>query len=660
VADADKPLVRRSRARKVKDELPETPDAVDIAMHAIAIGADQSGIARAVLEKHARLIDIQCKREREELENVRVQRIMRWLILVAIAGAIAAVGAAVYRAINSEALVVEPFEVPPTLSQAGLGGEVMATRVMDKIAAMQEQTLSTRPASTFSTNWGDDIKVAVPDTGATIGDIRRMLRSWFGKETRISGEVVREDNGWTVTGRVSGHTAIVAKGAALEPLVQQVAEGIFHQTQAYRYVVYLNSTNRRPEAMAAARDLAMNGAESERPWGVVAVANSLALPDYGDVETLEPIREAAAAVPDFPMPVSNYGSALDNLGRWEEALKVYRRAASLDAGRVSDQFRGQYLALRDGKADALLGAYGDAAAKMEAASRAGTPVFGADYAQQAALFRYLQHDSRAGDADLRRYAQMLGYTGTKSLSLNPGGSIDAALAPLVTVARIFRADSSADKPMLVASLRDGVPALQQFIRSIPPKAARDFSRQLWPFVARPMIDGGMAAQASALLQGLPDDCYPCVVARARVAGALGQRAMAERLFAQANRIGPSLPFANEARGRMLLAAEDVAGAERAFSQAVATGPRFANAHEGAGEAYAARHDWAAAAGEFGRAAQYAPTWGKLHIRWAAALWNSGRSDESRAKLKAASSMDLSGADRALLSGLEKIAARSAP
>jgi tetratricopeptide (TPR) repeat protein len=655
VAEADEPLVRRRRARKPKDELPETPDAVDIAMHALATDGDNGAIARAVLEKHARLIDIQCRREREELENVRVQRIMRWLMLLAIAGLIAAIVAGIYAAVRTEALVVEPFEVPPALSQAGLGGQVMATRVMDKIAAMQEQTLSTRPASTYSTNWGDDIKVSVPDTGATIGDIRTLLRSWFGKETRISGEVVREDNGWSVTGRVSGHTAIVAKGPALEPLVSQVAEGIFHQTQPYRYVVYVGSHGRQAEAMAAARDLAMNGPEDERPWGLVALANSMNPPDYGDVETLEAKREAAVAVPDFPMPMSNYASNLDNLGRSEEALKAYRRAASLDAGKISDQFRGQYQALGDGKASSLLGAYGDAASKMEAASRAGTPVFGLDYAQQAAFNRYFQYDLRAGDADVRHYAQMMGYTGTTIFEQKTGITADGAIAVPVAVARIIRSDVLADEPLLVASIQQNLPFLQHFIASLPPAAGRDFSRQVWPFLARPLIHAGMAAQTQALVQGLPDYCYPCVVARAQVAAALGRRAEAERLFAQAKRIGPSLPQADEARGRMPLMAGDANGALHAFRQSISTETRFADAHEGAGEAHAALRDWDAAAREYGSAAKLAPQWGKLHLRWAGALWNSGRSGEARAKLAAASGMELSAADRRLLAHLQTIA-----
>jgi tetratricopeptide (TPR) repeat protein len=170
-----------------------------------------------------------------------------------------------------------------------------------------------------------------------------------------------------------------------------------------------------------------------------------------------------------------------------------------------------------------------------------------------------------------------------------------------------------------------------------------------------MIDAGAAGQAWTMLQGLPEDCYPCVVARARVAAALGRRAEAEKLFAQAKRLGPSLPQADEARGRMLLAAGDANGALRAFQQSISTETRFADAHEGAGEAYAALRDWSAAAREYGSAAKLAPQWGKLHIRWAAALWNSGQSDQARSKLVAASRMELSGADRGLLSHLQAVA-----
>ena len=69
---------------------------------------------------------------------------------------------------------------------------------------------------------------------------------------------------------------------------------------------------------------------------------------------------------------------------------------------------------------------------------------------------------------------------------------------------------------------------------------------------------------------------------------------------------------------------------------------------GLGDAEAATGDWQGAASAYADAARYAPRWGKLHLRWAAALWNSGSHGEALAKLDAASRMDLNQADRALL------------
>jgi cytochrome c-type biogenesis protein CcmH/NrfG len=137
---------------------------------------------------------------------------------------------------------------------------------------------------------------------------------------------------------------------------------------------------------------------------------------------------------------------------------------------------------------------------------------------------------------------------------------------------------------------------------------------------------------------------------------MGDRAGASRWFAQAKRIGPSFPFADEASGRMLLASRDFPGAQRAFQNAMAIEPRFADAHAGLGDADAATGDWRGAASAYADAARFAPQWGKLHLKWAAALWNSGRQSEARAKLDAASGMALGDADRAMLVRLEATAA----
>lgn len=614
-------------------------------MAAAASGKPLPEAARAVLEKHAALIDIQCRHEREEIAYVRVQRITRWLILGAIATLLLGIAALVRSAATGHALVVEPFNVPPSLAQAGLSGEVMATRVMDQIARMQEQGMSTRPASTYSTDWGDDINVAIPQTGATLGELKRLLRGWFGNETRISGEAVRVGDKWNVTGRVSGHIAVAGTDADLDAATKQVAEGVFRQTQPFRYIVYLGQTGRKAEAIAAARQLALEGPDEERPWGLVALANLMNPPDYGLLETLDITRRAAEAVPDFPMPVGNYASVLTNLGRSEEALKYWRRSERLvgNGRAISDEFRGQFVARGSAHSDILTGAVGDAARQFEAAGRAGNPSFGSQYVLIAAYARYAQYDIAAGDRNFARLAEVLGHTNRLGNVSNSAGS-GLFWNSLAADVRIYRAAQLGDAGLLAAEISRGLPVIERYHASLSPVEARDTKQQFWSGAA-PLVRAGMAAEVEGRLRSSPLDCYPCAVSRGEAAAALGKRPEAQRWFAHAKKIGPSFPFADEALGRALMSWGDDVGALAAFQRAASIEPRFADAHKGAGDAlrHLRRPEEAAAA--YALAVRHAPRWGRLHLAWADALWSSGRRDEAVAKLNAARGMVLSGDDR---------------
>jgi len=91
--------------------------------------------------------------------------------------------------------------VPPDLAQRGMTGQVVASELLDGLASLQRKTVTARPASTYANDWGGDIKVEIPETGISIGELNRYLRQWLGSETRISGEVVRTPTGVAVTAR---------------------------------------------------------------------------------------------------------------------------------------------------------------------------------------------------------------------------------------------------------------------------------------------------------------------------------------------------------------------------------------------------------------------------------------------------------------------------
>jgi hypothetical protein len=164
----------------------------------------------------------------------------------------------VWNAYDDRGLVVEAFSVPPDFAQKGITGKVVAAEVLDQVNLLQTQTHTARPAASFRNNWGDDIKVEIPDTGISIGELSRILHDKLGHATRIEGDVVRTEGGLVVSARIRDEPAMRASGPEpdLAKLVQQVTEQAYGATQPYRYAAYLSEHDRMREAMAAFRALA--------------------------------------------------------------------------------------------------------------------------------------------------------------------------------------------------------------------------------------------------------------------------------------------------------------------------------------------------------------------------------------------------------------------
>jgi hypothetical protein len=63
--------------------------------------------------------------------------------------------------------------------------------MLDRLTDLQNRTISVRAAQSFDNNWGNDIKVEIPETGVSFGEAYRYLKVWLGHEIHLSGELVR-------------------------------------------------------------------------------------------------------------------------------------------------------------------------------------------------------------------------------------------------------------------------------------------------------------------------------------------------------------------------------------------------------------------------------------------------------------------------------------
>ena len=252
---------------------------------ALALGGANPEDAREFLKKQGRLVDLQSEyladRDRYELSHLRWRRFTEQMkgalqVMTAVVGiAVAAgLGLMVWDAAHSKGLIIAPFSVPPSLQERGLGGEVIASQLIDKLNHMAKSE-SSRAVQSYANNWGENIKVEIPETGVSVGELSNFLREWLGHDIRITGEVYKTADGIAVTARTAGEEGATFTGreSDLQALVQQAAEHVYEVTQPYRYANYLDrnfdpkgSEQRVAKARAIYWKLIAGDDPKERAW----------------------------------------------------------------------------------------------------------------------------------------------------------------------------------------------------------------------------------------------------------------------------------------------------------------------------------------------------------------------------------------------------------
>jgi hypothetical protein len=626
--------------RRKRPKAPTTPDPVEIAMEIAASGQTPGDAALEVLRTNAALMREQIGLARNERFRNRIKAVRDGAL--ALGAAALAFGAAwfVWDASEARGLVVHAFSVPPDLAARGFTGDVAAQRFLDKTAPIQTLSNSARPPKSFEDNWVDNVSLEIPSTGLSLEQVSAWLRGRLGRETHVRGEIVRQGDQLILTVRAGRDAAPARTGtdADLDTMMQGAAEDVFRLKQPYLYANYLRSDPaRRAEIDAIFAVLVEDRSALERGWAYLG-RGVLKANDTGDMRGgLADELRAVETMPDLALAWVNAGGFAYELGRAEQSycltrrgLEVYQRGGA----RMMEQEAAKVVVTR---AEASRARYvGDHQEEVAAWDRfpdlvsyAGWRAV-APYAASEALAR--NHDTTAAK---RRLASLplqdpvqivLTHTGVRSSPRLPTLAISAAMGDWAAVER------------------QGL-ALDAAMRA-EPSMVESRGVFIWPWIARAWAEQGRFDAADRLMSSAPADCWPCLRARARIAALRGDVAGADRLYAEAVRQGPSLPFAYAEWAEAKLRRGDAAGALYLLDQAVERGPRWADPQKYWGDALMARGDEAGAIRKYRAAADRAPQWGALHLAWGRALEAQGRRDQARDKYAEAARMDLSAADRA--------------
>ncbi len=627
-AEAVKP-----RRRKRGSEVPTTLDAIEMAMRAERNDPAPDSPARILLQKQARLLDRQTASESVSLALKVMTSIVGLVVAVAL-------GSMMWAASNERGLVIEPFSVPPEFAQRGITGQVVASRLLDRLSEMGEQTVSVRAPSTYANNWNGDIKVQIPQTGISVGELRRYLVEWLGRQTTIGGELYKTPEGLRLSARTGTAAAATQTGASesdLEQMIQRAAESVYATTQPYRHAIYLRR-DVSPEGALKSREallrLSRSGDEADRMWAYAAL--NLEFQREGDFRKAIGASDAALAIaPKFNLAYANRAGALSGLGHDEAALRDLREAERTAGSHGARYMREEGLEYVNhswrAQRTALLGDY------------------------QTALTGFRQALVVRPEDESTLASLVVEHLGLHDLS--------GALEPFTAIPR---PESGANVHAL-ASFAEGIASLaasfafeaedwasaHRLITSVDETHLARGTRigrrnQTFPLAAIALARSGDVQAARVLIDSTPRDCYRCVSARGTIAGLAGDTVISDRWFANAVRQGPSLPFADAEWGRAKLARGDAEGAIALFEQAHRKSPRWADPLKFWGDALARTGDLAEAERKYSAAAERAPRWGALHLAWGQALAKSGKIERADVAYGAAAGMHLSVADRKLL------------
>jgi tetratricopeptide (TPR) repeat protein len=499
---------------------------------------------------------------------------------------------AVWTATRSRSVVVEAFTVPPSFEARGLSGAVVAAEFLDRLQEIQRRgALNPTDSTPIEDAWSREIRVEVPETGISLGDIQRFLRSLLGHDVHISGAVVESDGGLVLTVRGNGVPAqrLAGKASELDVLIGSAAERALGVARPTELLGYLESTSRHAEAAELAGPMLASATAAEAPQILNMWGNALTGLGRWD-EALDRYREADRLSSNHMRYKMNEAMALERLGREEEAYRTMIPVENSTHGASADAVLSR--AGFDTVMMELLRAAPDLHESLQA------------YARTTGSTHFL-YEMLIASQDAIALASMHDVAGTE-LALEQAargavGPVDriTALQARSAVAHEFVHESEALADAQAAlSLEERSP---EWMVVFPPTAC----------VAARYAEGAGLPNIADMLLSKAGTFVDCASAKAEIAAHRGAWDDAQRDFAGAVALAPSLPMAYESWGEALAARNELNPAMEKYRAAHERGPHWADPLKAWGDLLAKQGNIKAALAKYDEALKYAPKWKQL-------------------------------------------------
>ena len=498
-------------------------------------------------------------------------------------------------AVTSRSVVIDPFDAPPALAASGLSGKVVAAGLLDVLTKIQAATRTSAERRSLSNAWTNEISVDVPETGVSFGQLERMIKTRFGHDQHIDGDLVQTEKGGlalTVRGIGILPKTFTDGGRNLDMLETQAGEYVYSQSQPGLWTNYLSNSGRDDDAIHFAESAYGAVEASEKPYVLNYWANAIL--DKGGpgaaVEAMPLWRETIRLKPDYWIGYNNIMSGLSGIGHEEELPQVGEQMMKLAGG-------------RPGKAPELL------------------------YQNYDIVIWDLPAEHASNLADMESH----GGIGTNTLNTGAAGltlaQIEVQMHDLETATLRLKTtpvDEKVASDLAQASFARALLAEEQ---GNFPKAAKEwdvfsvagadpgFFAENPSFICNSAVTyqkTGQPQKADAALNKIGTLTFvDCFRFQGDVLDLRGDWAGAQDWYAKTVKLAPSLPAGYYSWGVALAKRGDLAGAAAKLELANKKGPHWADPLKVWGDVLAKQGNTKEALAKYEEALKYAPNWKQL-------------------------------------------------
>src|ERR1700688_4239429 len=242
----------------------------------------------------------------------------------------------IYEGVQSRSVVIDSFSAPPALAADGLSGQVLASGLLDVLTRIQAASRANIEHRNLSNAWTNEIAIDVPETGISIEQLERMIKTRFGHDQHIQGDLALTEQGslaLTVRGTRILPKTITDEARNLDKILTAAGEYIYSQSQPGLWAAYLATNDRFDEAIHFAQGAYASADLNDRPYLLNAWANGIMSKgaEGAMADALPLFREAVRLKPDFWVGYVNIMASLGGLGDEEGSVRVGEKMMK-DAG----------------------------------------------------------------------------------------------------------------------------------------------------------------------------------------------------------------------------------------------------------------------------------------------------------------------------------------